>query len=103
MSMNPARTFGSAALPQLWDSLWIYFLAPPLGMLAAAALYLRLKHAVGCAKLYHQNKFRCIFCEYHTAHEPKTVAANVRRTPDPSLPVGDQVTSLKPSEDANRP
>lgn len=67
MSMNPARTFGSAVLPQLWDSLWIYFIAPPLGMLAAAALYLRLKHAVGCAKLHHQNKLRCIFCEYHAA------------------------------------
>jgi aquaporin Z len=69
MSMNPARTLGSAVLPQLWDSLWIYFLAPPLGMLTAAAMYLRLKHAVGCAKLHHQNKLRCIFCEYHTAHD----------------------------------
>jgi len=69
MSMNPARTFGSAVLPQLWDSLWIYFLAPPLGMLAAAAVYLRLKHAVGCAKLHHQNKLRCIFCEYQTVRE----------------------------------
>src|SRR5882724_4101130 len=58
MSMNPARTFGSAVLPQLWDSLWIYFLAPPLGMLVAAALYLRLKHVVACAKLHHQNPFR---------------------------------------------
>jgi aquaporin Z len=75
MSMNPARTFGSAVLPQLWDSLWIYFLAPPLGMLVAAALYLRLKHVVGCAKLHHQNQFRCIFCEYHTSQETKTVAA----------------------------
>src|SRR5436190_4672244 len=103
MSMNTARTFASAVLPQLWDSLWIYFLAPPLGMLAAAGVYLRLKHSVGCAKLHHQNKFRCIFCEYHTAHELKTVAANVRRTPAPSLPVGDQVASLKLSEDANRP
>ncbi len=64
MSMNPARTFGSAVLPQLWDSLWIYFLVPPLGMLVAAALYLRLNHVVGCAKLHHQNKLRCIFCEY---------------------------------------
>jgi len=63
MSMNPARTFGSAALPHLWNSLWIYFLAPPLGMLAAAAVYLRLKHAVACAKLHHQNQLRCIFCE----------------------------------------
>ena len=69
MSMNPARTFGSAALPHLWDSLWIYFLAPPLGMLAAAAVYLRLKHAVGCAKLHHQNKLRCIFCEHQTARK----------------------------------
>jgi aquaporin Z len=69
MSMNPARTFGSAVLPQLWDSLWIYFLAPPLGMLAAAAVYLRLKHAVGCAKLHHQNKLRCIFCEYQASKQ----------------------------------
>src|SRR5881409_3077724 len=69
MSMNPARTFGSAVLPQLWGSLWIYFLAPPLGMLAAAAVYLRLKHAVGCAKLHHQNKLRCIFCEYQAARQ----------------------------------
>jgi aquaporin Z len=69
MSMNPARTFGSAVLPQLWNSLWIYFLAPPLGMLAAAAVYLRLKHAVGCAKLHHQHKLRCIFCEYQAARQ----------------------------------
>lgn len=69
MSLNPARTFGSAVLPQLWDSLWIYFLAPPLGMLAAAAVYLRLKHAVGCAKLHHQNKLRCIFCEYQASKQ----------------------------------
>jgi aquaporin Z len=69
MSINPARTFGSALLPQLWDSLWIYFLAPPLGMLAAAAGYLRLNHAVGCAKLHHQNKLRCIFCEYQSARQ----------------------------------
>jgi aquaporin Z len=87
MSMNPARTFGSAVLPQLWDSLWIYFLAPPLGMLVAAALYLRLKHVVACAKLHHQNQFRCIFCEYHTFQETKTVAADLRRT-------ADQVTRL---------
>src|SRR5262249_46716152 len=34
MSMNPARTFASALLPHLWSSLWIYFTAPLLGMLA---------------------------------------------------------------------
>ncbi len=41
MSMNPARTFGSALPAQLWQAVWIYFTAPPLGMLLAAALYLR--------------------------------------------------------------
>jgi len=80
MSMNPARTFGSAVLPQLWDSLWIYFLAPPLGMLAGAAGYLRLKHAVGCAKLHHQNQSRCIFCEYHARRKPPVAAGVTRRT-----------------------
>ena len=67
MSMNPARTLGSAVLPGLWRSLWIYFTAPPLGMLLAAALYLRARRAVGCAKLHHQNQFRCIFCEHQRA------------------------------------
>ena len=80
MSMNPARTFGSAVLPHLWDSLWIYFLAAPLGMLVAAALYLRLRHVVGCAKLHHQNKFRCIFCEYHARRKQPVATEVTRRT-----------------------
>jgi aquaporin Z len=63
MSMNPARTFGSAVGAQVWMSLWIYFVAPPLGMLAAAELYQRMKagRAIACAKLHHHNKQRCIF------------------------------------------
>lgn len=67
MSMNPARTFGSAFPAQVWTALWIYFTAPPLGMLLAAALYPRLPRTQGvrCAKLHHQNDERCIFCEYH--------------------------------------
>jgi aquaporin Z len=70
MSMNPARTFGSALAAQLWTSLWIYFTAPPLGMLAAAEVYRRQQgaHAVICAKLYHDNDKRCIFrCGYQAA------------------------------------
>ena len=70
MSMNPARTFGSAAAAQLWTSLWIYFTAPPLGMLAAAEVYRWQKgaHAVLCAKLHHHNDKRCIFrCGYEAA------------------------------------
>ena len=37
MSMNPARTFGSAVAAGDWTALWLYFTAPPLGMVAAAA------------------------------------------------------------------
>ena len=69
MSMNPARTFGSAFLPHLWQRLWIYFTAPPLGMLLAAEVYVLLKARVACAKYHHQNNFRCIFCEYQTARQ----------------------------------
>jgi aquaporin Z len=63
MSMNPARTFGSAFSAQLWTALWIYFTAPPLGMLLAAEVYLRLegRQKVFCAKLHHHNNKRCIF------------------------------------------
>ena len=69
MSMNPARTLASAVPARLWTALWIYFTAPPLGMLLAAEVYLRWKGRpkVICAKLHHQNNKRCIFrCGYKT-------------------------------------
>jgi len=64
MSMNPARTLGSALPPMIWDGLWVYLTAPPLGMLFAAELYLWRKgqQAVNCCKLHHNNDKRCIFC-----------------------------------------
>lgn len=63
MSMNPARTFASAFPAHVWTALWLYFIAPPLGMLLAAELYLRQQgiHKVFCAKLHHHNDKRCIF------------------------------------------
>ena len=42
MSMNPARTLSSAVVARVWISLWVYFLAPPIGMLLAAEVYRRL-------------------------------------------------------------
>jgi len=64
MSMNPARTLGSALSAGVFENLWIYFTAPPLGMLLAADVYLwwRGKHAVMCCKYHHDNLKRCIFC-----------------------------------------
>lgn len=63
MSMNPARTFGPALEISYWHALWIYFVAPTLGMLLAAGVFLRLRGGVGpyCAKLHHANNKRCIF------------------------------------------
>jgi aquaporin Z len=63
MSMNPARTFASALAAGQWRALWIYFSAPPLGMLAAAELYLYFFGGQGifCAKLDHPDETPCIF------------------------------------------
>lgn len=62
MSMNPARTFGSAFGASIWTSLWIYFLAPPFGMLLAAEIFARgTRPTAACAKFHHHNNQRCIF------------------------------------------
>jgi aquaporin Z len=63
MSINPARTFGSAMLAGNFAGLWIYFTAPPLGMLLAAEVYARRAgaHRVMCAKLHHPRGPGCIF------------------------------------------
>ncbi len=67
MSMNPARTFGSALPAGVWTAIWIYFLAPGAAMLLAGQLYRRRHgaHRVFCAKLHHHNPEPCIFrCNY---------------------------------------
>jgi len=59
-----------------FDALWVYFLAPPIGMLAAAEVYVRLRsiRAVHCAKYHHNNKKRCIFrCRFAELQNPKTL------------------------------
>ena len=62
MSMNPARTYGSAFGAGIWMSLWIYFIAPPVGMLLAAELFERVqRRSTACAKFHHHNNQRCIF------------------------------------------
>lgn len=67
MSMNPARTFGSAFSAHEWTAIWVYFTAPLMGMFLAGQVY-RFRHgvrAVYCAKLHHHNDQRCIFrCDF---------------------------------------
>jgi aquaporin Z len=84
MSMNPARTLGSAFSAANWMAIWIYFIAPPLGMLLAAELYVRRfgVASVLCAKLHHDNRERCIFrCNYSEPGQPSMIGST---TPRPS-------------------
>ena len=39
MSLNPARTLGPALFAHDFTALWIYFIAPPAGMLFASYAY----------------------------------------------------------------
>jgi aquaporin Z len=75
MSMNPARTFGSAFSAHIWTGIWLYFTAPPLGMLLAGETYVRIKGtgSVFCAKLNHYTKQRCIFrCHFAELMQEQT-------------------------------
>ena len=67
MSMNPARSFASDFVGMQWDGIWIYFVAPVIGMMTAAEVFVRTRglDAVICAKLNHSGTARCIFrCGY---------------------------------------
>src|SRR5271165_4068307 len=67
MSMNPARSFASDFVGMQWNGIWIYFVAPVVGMLTAAEVFVRTRglHAVICAKLNHSGTAQCIFrCGY---------------------------------------
>jgi aquaporin Z len=63
MSMNPARTLASALQGRDFTAIWVYFTAPPLGMLLAAAAFVavRGRRAVFCGRLNHTGPHPCIF------------------------------------------
>jgi aquaporin Z len=71
-SVNPARSFSSALFAWVWQGIWIYFAAPTLGMLGAAAVYIRTAgpDSVYCAKVFHDLQSPCPFpCRFHQLYE----------------------------------
>lgn len=67
MSLNPARTVGSAVAARQWRAFWVYLTAPLGGMWLAAVVYSAWPShpRVYCAKLAHCNNRPCIFrCEF---------------------------------------
>jgi aquaporin Z len=74
MSLNPARSLSPALFIGRLDTLWIYGIAPPLGMLLAAELFRLAGRHPPCAKLHHRHGARCIFhCHAgHGAADPPT-------------------------------
>jgi aquaporin Z len=72
-SLNPARSLASALPSGIWKAFWIYLVAPPLGMLTAAEVFVRTRgiEAVGCARLsLHHQQISCILCGYLPHAEP---------------------------------
>jgi aquaporin Z len=62
-SINPARTVGSAVFAGIWTAWWVYFVAPLVGMLGAAEVYVRRYgiERVLCAKLHPSPSVLCPF------------------------------------------
>ena len=70
MSMNPARSFGSAWGAGHWEAFWLYVFGPLIGMQLGAAIARWLGSVPSCPKLHHPLSQRCIFC----GHEPLPLA-----------------------------
>lgn len=71
-SVNPARSFSSALFAWMWFGIWIYFSAPCLGMLTAAAIYIKWRgtNRVYCAKVFHDTRSTCLFnCHFQRLYQ----------------------------------
>ncbi len=75
MSMNPARSFGSAWGAGEWGRYWIYVLGPLVGMNLGALLATRARARAACPKLHHPDSQRCIFCGHAPVQQVEHVVA----------------------------
>jgi aquaporin Z len=76
MSMNPARTLGSAFPSGIRTAIWVYFLAPTAAMVSAGQIYRHWRgaHRVFCAKFHHHNTQPCIFrCSFSQLMNPGAI------------------------------
>jgi aquaporin Z len=79
-SINPARTTGSAVFANVWTAVWLYFVAPVLGMMTSAEIYLRVYgiESVLCAKLHPDPNYPCPFrCHFPFHHHPHRAELSV--------------------------
>jgi len=79
-SINPARTTGSAVFANVWTTVWLYFVAPVLGMMTSAEIYLRAYgiESVLCAKLHPDPTYPCPFlCQFPFHRHPHGVGLSV--------------------------
>lgn len=83
MSINPARTLGSALFARAWRGTWIYFIAPPAAMLLAAAVYTGAidPHPDACPKLRICTDAACVFGD----HESSATVRHHNHTATPKM------------------
>ncbi|MDR3415607.1 MAG: aquaporin [Nevskia sp.] len=69
-SLNPARSFAPALLTQLFQHQWLYLVGPMAGALIAVKLagWVTGQQRAGCAKLYHTERYKCIFTDCVHSH-----------------------------------
>jgi len=91
-SVNPARSFSSALFAHVWQGIWIYFIAPGFGMLAAATLYRKVAGAdrVYCAKVLHDFQsncpFNCRIAELYDRAQPVNQCSPETASPPAHIP-----------------
>ena len=67
-SINPSRTMASAIPSGMYTGFWIYMTAPFMGMFSAAVIYKLIGARTLCAKMNHDNHYKCIFNCDHDNH-----------------------------------